>query len=48
MILNFPDMDIYTNVHPYKESAIWLGSQADDPGSRYINASRIISLYGEP
>ena len=48
MILDFQHMDIYSNVHPYKENVCVLGPATDDPDSRYINASPIISIYGEP
>ena len=41
-------MDIYCDIHPFKESAIYLGDESADPDDRYINANRIKSIFGEP
>lgn len=40
-------MDIYSDIHPYKETAILLGQKIDDMDDRYINANRITSAYDE-
>ncbi len=48
MYTQFEHMDIYSDIHPFKESAILLGGQREDPEKRYINANRITSIYGEP
>ena len=47
MITQFQSMDIYSDIHPYVETAIFLGSESDKPDKRYINANRICSIYGE-
>ena len=48
MLTQFKKHDIYCNVHPFKETAILLGQDSDTPDLRYINASRIKSVYDEP
>ena len=40
-------MDIYKAIHPFKETAILIESDAEDADSRYINANRIKSPYNE-
>ena len=40
-------MDIYCDIHPFKETAILLGSDSEDPEKRYINANRIKSMFDE-
>ena len=47
MYTNFQHMDIYSDIHPFKETAILLGSDAEEASSRYINANRIKSPYNE-
>ena len=48
MLTEFQKMDIYSDIHPFRESAIYLGDENDDPNMCYINANRIKSIYGEP
>jgi len=48
MLTEFQHMDIYCDIHPFKETAVYLGDESEDPNSRYINANRIKSIYGEP
>ena len=40
-------MDIYSDIHPFKETSIMLGPSTDEADLRYINANRIQSTYGE-
>ena len=47
MITNFQHMDIYCDVHPFKETSILLGAESDAPDLRYINANRIQTIYHE-
>ena len=47
MITNFQFMDIYIDIHPFKETAILLGSDSEAPEKRYINANRIKSVFDE-
>ena len=46
MIEAFQDQDIYCDVHPYQETAIWLLGPKK-ASKNYINASRIQSPYHE-
>lgn len=48
MYLEFQHMDINADIHPFKETAILLGSPDEDGEARYINANKIISPYNEP
>ena len=50
MVTDFQFFDIYCDVHPFKETSIWVGSaDAENPSSEsYINANRIRSVYHEP
>ena len=43
MIDRFGDKDAYVDVHPYEETAVWLGDEKSK--KNYINASRIQSPY---
>ena len=45
MIDQFRDQDIYIDVHPYEETAVWLGDQQNE--ENYINACLIQSPYQE-
>jgi len=47
MITQFYSMDIYSDIHPFKETAIFCGPESDPAENRYINANRICSIYGE-
>mmetsp|Transcript_19382 Transcript_19382/g.23924 ORF Transcript_19382/g.23924 Transcript_19382/m.23924 type:complete len:80 (+) Transcript_19382:132-371(+) len=47
MYTGFQHMDIYSDIHPYKETAIMVGAETDSPEDRYINANRIRTPYGE-
>ena len=48
MLTEFQHMDIYCDIHPFKQTAIYLGDNSQDPNMQYINANRIKSIYGEP
>ena len=41
-------MDIYCDIHPFRQTAIYLGDNSKDLNMQYINANRIKSIYGEP
>ena len=47
MYTEFQRMDVYCDIHPFKETAILLGDESQNPDDRYINANRIKSPYGE-
>ena len=41
-------MNIYSDIHPFKETAIYLGPNSAKAKDRYINANRIKSIiYNE-
>lgn len=45
---NYSVDDIYCDVHPFKETDIWLDRpNASEKGDSYINANRIQSVYHE-
>jgi len=50
MYTEFEHMDIYSDIHPFKETSIQLVPMKPNPEPYecYINANRIISVYNEP
>lgn len=42
-----PQFDIYSDIHPFVETAVLVGPESDSLEKRYINANRITSIYGE-
>ena len=46
MITGFQDQDIYSDIHPFKDTAIWLKDK-EKAADNYINANRIRSIFGE-
>ena len=47
MFTEFWGHDIYSDIHPFKETSILLGPDESPSHERYINANRIQSIYGE-